>query len=74
MNLNIHDSYLGTWLDFMYGSCYYPCQTRPTSALVGLRGYRMGYLLHPHGGSSFLSVEMRGISSFEITHVVDCLK
>ena len=36
-------------LDLVYGSCYPPCQTRPSTALVGLRGYRVGSLLHTYG-------------------------
>ena len=43
----------------MYGPCYYPCQTRPSTALVGLLGYRVGSLLHTYGSYSFLSVDVR---------------
>ena len=50
---------LDTWLDLMYGACYHPCQTRPSTSLVGLLSYRMGSLLHAYGWSSFLSTEVR---------------
>jgi hypothetical protein len=61
-------SHLGSWLDFVSGSCYYPRQTLPPSAVVGLRSYRMGYLFDPHGWYPHVwGDEVRLISPFEIT-------
>ena len=60
---NISKSHGGLWLDFMHGPSDPPCQTPPPSTLVGLGGYRLGYLLHPHGWSLALLLSTEGQQS-----------